>query len=131
MANEDLKYVRRYSRALGTHVLSLEYGPAMKSHSRTAPAPAPRVASKPTTDNSAPPRPDFAAALRASRSTVPTQRVLADYEARVVAARKGVNVNGVPNPPRCCWRRSVPAGCWSGGPRRDRWTWRIPRCGWQ
>lgn len=89
------EFVRRFVPELGMHVVTR----AMSRKALKPGSPAAPTTATSRTSNSAPPPPDFAAALRESRSSVPTQRVLAQYEARVVAATRGVNVNGVPNPP--------------------------------
>jgi hypothetical protein len=89
------EFVRRFVPELGIHVTTRVSRRAMKPATTTRPAPTTATASR----SGVPPPPDLAAAIKESRSSVPTQRVLAQYEARVVAASRGVNVNGVPNPP--------------------------------
>ena len=103
---EEVKVTRRYHPMFGCVVTQIrlrstplpKITPKTAAHRPTSPAQAP------ARSRQAPPPPDFLAAVREARaSTVPTQRVLAAHEARVIAMRK----TGVPDPPNWieCVRR--------------------------
>ena len=89
--SEEIKVTRRYHPMFGCVVKQI------RIRSTPLEKPAPKTATRaPAQAQTAPPPPDWIAAVKeAYTTTVPTQRVLAEREAHVIAVAK----TGVPEPP--------------------------------